>query len=654
MKRSQYFTKSLFKLSRECPAKLFYIDKPEYINKTAGNEFLEALAEGGIQIGQYAKLVWSDGIEVTAKSLDEAVRKTEEYLLSDEITLYEPAFKFQNLLVRVDVLIKKGNQLKLIEVKAKSYSGTDDFFSKKGKEIKSAWKPLLLDIAFQKYVVRKAMPQYSVSSSLALCNKDHTTDLDGLYRNFVIKRNGDKTEVIIEDANLTDKKILTAINADAAVEILWAEKFKVGEVEYGFADSLKILADAYLSDRKIEQAISSICHKCEFRLDAVENTTGQKSGFHECWQGQTKLSAEKLTEPLVLDLWNYRGKQKQIDNYIYLMAEMDAEDFNDNETPSAGLSTKDRQKLQITKVQNKDNSIFIDADSLRYEMEKVEFPLHMIDFETASTALPFHKNMRPYEQIAFQFSHHIIEADGTVRHANQWLNPLTESFPNFEFVRQLRKAIGDTGSVFRYSNHENTILNTIHAQLDKSAELDKVELQKWIETITTKKEDKVIIWQGKRNMIDLCQWVINYYFDPATGGSNSIKKILPSILSRSKYLQDKYSAPVYGSTIASLNMGATVWIKRDEKGKIINPYKQLPPIIDEFDNEKIDEYMERFLEKDQLADGGTAMVSYNYMQFRSMSQIEKNALRDALLRYCELDTLAMVMLWEGFRDLVGL
>jgi hypothetical protein len=36
-----------------------------------------------------------------------------------------------------------------------------------------------------------------------------------------------------------------------------------------------------------------------------------------------------------------------------------------------------------------------------------------------------------------------------------------------------------------------------------------------------------------------------------------------------------------------------------------------------------------------------------------MSEAERQELQTGLLRYCELDTLAMVMLWEGFRELVG-
>jgi hypothetical protein len=40
------------------------------------------------------------------------------------------------------------------------------------------------------------------------------------------------------------------------------------------------------------------------------------------------------------------------------------------------------------------------------------------------------------------------------------------------------------------------------------------------------------------------------------------------------------------------------------------------------------------------------MIAYARMQFSEMAVAERQAIRQALLKYCELDTLAMVMLWE--------
>ena len=51
-------------------------------------------------------------------------------------------------------------------------------------------------------------------------------------------------------------------------------------------------------------------------------------------------------------------------------------------------------------------------------------------------------------------------------------------------------------------------------------------------------------------------------------------------------------------------------------------------------------------DEDELNNGGTAMMAYAKTQFTEMSEGEAQMIYDALLRYCELDTLAMVMIYE--------
>ncbi len=55
-----------------------------------------------------------------------------------------------------------------------------------------------------------------------------------------------------------------------------------------------------------------------------------------------------------------------------------------------------------------------------------------------------------------------------------------------------------------------------------------------------------------------------------------------------------------------------------------------------------------FFNQDQLNDGGAAMMAWAYMQFSEMSHLEQQRISKALLRYCELDTMAMVMIYEYF------
>ncbi|NPA45466.1 MAG: DUF2779 domain-containing protein, partial [Chlorobi bacterium] len=118
---------------------------------------------------------------------------------------------------------------------------------------------------------------------------------------------------------------------------------------------------------------------------------------------------------------------------------------------------------------------------------------------------------------------------------------------------------------------------------------------------------------------------------------------------QSKYIQEKYSKPIYGKNgqIKSLNYkDGWIWIKRDKNGNILSPYKLLPNIFKGIDNEKV----ESFITNNKLADGGAALTAFAKMQFSQISKLEHDSIVKGLLKYCELDTLAMVMIFEFWLD----
>lgn len=52
--------------------------------------------------------------------------------------------------------------------------------------------------------------------------------------------------------------------------------------------------------------------------------------------------------------------------------------------------------------------------------------------------------MRPYEQVAFQWSCHTIrEKDGNLEHT-EWIN-VVDAFPNFAFAEALMEQLGERG-----------------------------------------------------------------------------------------------------------------------------------------------------------------------------------------------------------------
>ena len=144
MSKPRYLTKSRFKLGIECPTKLYYTGKKEYPDQKMDDSFLAALAEGGFQVGELAKLYFPNGHDITSLDYDEAESQSLEVLIQENVIIYEPAIRFRDLFIRIDVLIKKGNHFDLIEVKAKSFDETEeDPFLNKNGTIKSTWKPYL-------------------------------------------------------------------------------------------------------------------------------------------------------------------------------------------------------------------------------------------------------------------------------------------------------------------------------------------------------------------------------------------------------------------------------------------------------------------------------------------------------------------------------
>ena len=133
------------------------------------------------------------------------------------------------------------------------------------------------------------------------------------------------------------------------------------------------------------------------------------------------------------------------------------------------------------------------------------------------------------------------------------------------------------GTIFKYATHENTILNAIRKQLLASNYSFKKELIQFIESISHPTGNTANKWQAPpRDMVDLCQMIKYYYYHPKTYGSNSIKKVLPAILSSSEFVRSKYSQPIGNINVTSKNFDSNhVWLSI-ENGKVISPYSMLP------------------------------------------------------------------------------
>lgn len=277
-------------------------------------------------------------------------------------------------------------------------------------------------------------------------------------------------------------------------------------------------------------------------------------------------------------------------------------------------------------------------------MREWRYPYHFIDFETSAVAIPFRRGQRPYETVAFQFSHHVMREGGRVEHANQCLEVEPGVDPTLALLRKLKAALGgDNGTVFRWATHENTVLNQLRARLlaEPNPAPDRDELVAFIESITSRKVDGIEI-AGPRSMVDLCKLAELHYFHPSTKGSNSLKKVLPALMQSSAFLRDLYGRPVYGTpAMPSKNLKSPMAWWRQEAGDIADPYDLLPPVFGHLTKHEL-AALDAGVDE-SLQAGGAAMAAYARLQFEEIEPKERQAIKEALLRYCELDTLAMVM-----------
>jgi hypothetical protein len=263
-----------------------------------------------------------------------------------------------------------------------------------------------------------------------------------------------------------------------------------------------------------------------------------------------------------------------------------------------------RQLIQMRNTQS--NTEWIDP-ALGVILESHVYPLHFIDFETSALAVPYHAGMRPFENIAFQWSCHTLSAPNAEAEHTEWIN-LDQSFPNFAFAESLMNHLGQDGTVFMWATHENTILKDILRQMN--GRYENAQLKDWLEWITAS------------HMLDMNQLTLNHYFHPLMKGRTSIKKVLDAIWQTNPDLRSRFSSYV-----------------KEENGELLSPYKSLPPLL-------IDG-------KDVFVNEGTgAITAYQSMLYgpqKSDAGI-RDQWKNLLLQYCKLDTLAMAMIYSHWRE----
>lgn len=148
-----------------------------------------------------------------------------------------------------------------------------------------------------------------------------------------------------------------------------------------------------------------------------------------------------------------------------------------------------------------------DKEELSIFIKSLQYPLYFLDFESYNTAIPLYNSLKPYQQLIFQYSLHVIEKKGAKPKHYSFIAEGTDD-PRPMFAKELKKVLGTKGDIIVYNqSFEKTRLKELGTFLPPYAS--------WVEKVVDR-------------MVDLLVPFRNFaYYHPKQHGSASIKYVLP-------------------------------------------------------------------------------------------------------------------------------
>lgn len=210
-----------------------------------------------------------------------------------------------------------------------------------------------------------------------------------------------------------------------------------------------------------------------------------------CWPMDTKYPVTGLG-----------GSKAKLGNYVAL----GCHDILDVDETSITSATQQR----IFRVTCKGEPEILGG--ARQTLSTLAYPRFYLDFETIGPAVPIWPGTRPYQAIPVQWSCHVEEAAGVLRH-DEFLD-LSGAPPMRALAEQLIACLGSTGPVLMYTNYEAQVIETLIDMVPDMADA---------------------LRQISGRLFDLHPLVKANYYHPDMLGSWSIKAVLPCIAPHMNY-----------------------------------------------------------------------------------------------------------------------
>ncbi len=424
---SQLLSKSKYLNGLQCQKYVWVqVYEPERIPQA--DTVTQYVFDQGHLVGEYAKRLFPDGIDIPHEDFMENIAATKK-LLAERKPLFEAGILIGKIYCRVDILNPVNeDEWEIVEIKS-------------GTSVKDVY---IDDVSFQRYCCEQA------GLRIRTCKL-------GFVNNQYVK-NGE-----IEPRELF---------------VLEDVSDQVEEVSAGIEERVLQLLGVISNKVCPEATIGPHCfapYECSLR--------------GECWAF--------LPENSVFDLRG--GKTKQF--ALYEQGVLSITDIPDD------IPLSRQQQIQKECVIT--GKVHVEKKEIRRFLGKLEYPLYYLDFETFGPAIPIYDGTRPYQDVPFQFSLHIVGSDGA--------EPVHYSFladgkddPRPQILQELRELLGSEGSIIAYcSGFEEGVLKGLVDAFPENAD--------WLDGVLPR-------------MVDLLfPFTHFHYYNASQKDTASLKKVLPAV-----------------------------------------------------------------------------------------------------------------------------
>lgn len=179
----------------------------------------------------------------------------------------------------------------------------------------------------------------------------------------------------------------------------------------------------------------------------------------------------------------------------------------------SNIELKPQQIAQLASI--KAGAPTFKATKIATSLNKLTFPLYFFDYETVFPGLPAYDGTRPYQQVPFQYSLHILRAPGKKLEHREFLATGADN-PMPKLLKQLLEDLGPSGSVIVWNKSFEMSVNRAMAEHYP--------------------ECKEFLYGLNKRVYDLMEiFSNNLYADQRFLGSASIKKVLPALVPELSY-----------------------------------------------------------------------------------------------------------------------